>query len=420
VPLASENELNSLIFQWQQWQHHEDRDAVAHLRPTNSATADPLIAKLNEYKLAVQESRRLRSALVGLLGELYEPQSKIRTCVAEWYKQNGTLLQQAAARAVQRRELKELWRDTQEIMLEADESQLNWCGNQRYSLAVYSLLDLWWGDKGPGENRNQAYVPPMDLTSLGYIVPKDQQYDFSTMKFSREPLLIPVFWPVQVALKLPHPPDVGVILMLPEEFPTLPVLPDETVFTTFPVPDVSFPPQPLITVPATQDLTPALTMLGEFKGIVEKMKVTYERFQPSVMETPDPEQKVGSATGIIHIENDIRERIARLFSRWLPQRKADLAGRAARIKQEFPIKKPACKEDVVCLFLPPEKQTVVSSQWYVPKSADVFTAFAKRVKDSALPATEEANPYDAPTLPVLQRLFPNMKLPVTIRLEKTP
>lgn len=437
VPLVSENEIDLLIFQWHQWKEYTLVKAEAARKASESevdpakqtalltessrlrtiaGNADPLVARLESYKTDAKDVRRLRNALVQSLTKLFEPQKKIRRYVADWYEQNSALLQKSASGAVQKRELKEIWRSVQQVMLETDEAQLNWCSNQRYSVPIYALLDAWWGDQPRGAARNHGYTPPGDLTSLGYTPPPDQQYDFSDMKFSSEPLLIPVLWPIQVSLKLPQPPPVGVEPQPASDFPDLPDLPNETIFDSFRPPEVELPPPILIEVPETEDLAEAITILEEFEVIVDGLKATYKRFQPSVLLLPDPEQKKGNPEKIIHIENELRERIARLFSRWLPERKVDMAGRTARIGNS----KPACKEDVVCLFLPAERQVKTGWQWFVPESADDFTSFAENLKNDTLPflgdADEVRNPYDAPTLPVLRRFFPRLTLPITIDL----
>jgi hypothetical protein len=70
------------------------------------------------------------------------------------------------------------------------------------------------------------------------------------------------------------------------------------------------------------------------------------------------------------------------------------------------------------MFLPPEKKTITSWQWFVPASDTDFTSFATAVKNAVLPPTEDQSPYEAPTLPVLERFFPSLAYPITIHVEK--
>jgi hypothetical protein len=106
VPLASSAEINARIFDWKQWKQVEEKAG----RSDNAGKADAFIAKLTEYQNAADRVRLLRGALATHVLDLYEPQQKIREYFADWYKKNGTLLQQAMERAVQRRELTRIWR----------------------------------------------------------------------------------------------------------------------------------------------------------------------------------------------------------------------------------------------------------------------------------------------------------------------
>ncbi len=423
VPLVSDTEIATRLFEWEQWKIYEDRASTAENRPSKSALADPLILKLQNYQVAAQNVRALRSALIAHLSKVFVPQTKIRSFVADWYKQNSALLQQVAQKSVQRRDLKAVWREAQDIMLQTDESQLLWCGNQRYSVPIYSLLDtpIWWGDQPPWTARNHAFVPTDDLTTLGYTQPKDQLYDFSTMKFTREPLRIPVLWPIEVAVRLPTPPLVGVDPPDPSSFPDLPPVPSPSIIDSFPVPNVDTPPPPLITAEPLDDLSQAITIMQSWKQRMELMKMAYELFQKSVKIPPDPEQKVGKSEKIIHVENDLKERIARLFSRWMPERKEDLAGRVVRLKLDgFTEAYDRCKEDIVCMFLPSEKTVTADAQWYVPASTLDATALGDTLKQWTLPQKgtndpNALNPYEAP-IDVLERLFLPLPLPVSIDL----
>lgn len=444
VPLASSAEINARIFDWKQWKQVEEKAG----RSDNAGKADALIAKLTEYQTAADRVQLLRGALSKHIVDLYEPQQKIREYFADWYKKNGTLLQQAMERAVQRRELLRIWRLLQRSMLAADACQMVWCSNQRYTLPIYSLLDDWWGDGSAGSARDPAYKP-QDLRSLNYQQPKTMVFDFSDMRFPGEPWLVPVLWPVQVRLNLPVPPSFGGDPGTAAAYPSLPNIPDASIFDSFPAPKFTPPAASQITLQATPDLTQAKSILREFRKIVDatpidqqiqqeqalangapidqepqfdptrdSMRGSYCRLAPSVLTPPDPMQLQGYETKIIHNEHELRQIVARLFARWMPERKEDFAGRVARRNQG--VQSRECHEDVVCMFLAPEERTTTTWQWFMPStSAGNFTGLADSLRTSTLPASEERNPYWNASTETLKRIFQRFDLPIEFDLVPT-
>ncbi|MDD5055743.1 MAG: hypothetical protein PHZ00_05765 [Candidatus Peribacteraceae bacterium] len=443
VPLASVAEIDARIFDWEQWKLREDARYAAEAaqgittNPSRAAEAGPLIQKLNGYKTGIEKVRLLRGALPNYLKKLLTPEQEIRGYVADWYRQNAAILRQAAERSLQRKELKDLWRQIQQAMLVTDECQLLWCSNQRYSLAIFSLLDQWWG--AGGTTRNHEYKP-RDLRDLHYYPPKDHEFDFSDMKFPREPLLIPVLWPVQARIKLPVPPLVGGKPPDVNDFPDLPWIPDPAIFNSFPVPSVTLPAKETLTAPSMPDLSQAIEILREFRSIVgggeqtpvydrASMQGAYCRFTRSVTIPPDPTMLHGKPERIVHVENDLKERTARLFARWMPNRQEDFAGKAARLQKEYPPPmKPKCREDTLCVTLFSEEWREISWQWIAPSLAPDFTSLAKKLEIGAsgspshggtLPANESVNPYTA-TVPQLNMIFEGLPLPTVINLLVPP
>ncbi len=488
VPQASVSEIDARIADWNLWKQDTDRQSQKLTKLADTLTdpaakakvlaevsvlrtafdgADPLIARLEQYRERVQEVRLLRGALLTYLQKLYESQEKIREYFADWYQENSDLLLVAQKRAVERRELKRIWRLLQRAMLQTDACQMYWCSNQRYSAPVYSLLDDWWGENSENSSRDLQYAP-RSLTDLAYQQPSDQLFDFSNVKFPSEPWLIPTLWPVQVRVRLPTPPLVGVIPSAPEHFPELAMLPDEFVFDTFPVPEVSLPEKSSIRPPETSDLEEAKNILRNFRLIVdgtdierqieeeraladgesidggddnfpldrESMRGTYCRFPPSILIPPDstndryfsdpheinhddPDDEKGNPAKIIHVESDLRERLERLFSRWMPNRDEDFAGRVARRSEESSDLKSSsgCHEGVVCYFLPSEKSTTTKWQWFMPNvRGGNFTQKAAELREIFLPINERENPYIHASLETLQRMFPNVDLPIVTKL----
>lgn len=459
VPLASASEIDGLIFQWKEWKQGEDKAALQEGRPSKSGGADPLIAKLGQYRDRLAAVRRTRGALAKELTRMYDTQEKIRTYFADWFKSQTDQFLLAIQRADQRRDLKRIWRLLQRSMLQTDECQMLYCSNQRYSTPVYSLLDNWWGAPSvlPGDSRDPSYIPPYDLRTLGYTQPPDQVFDFSNMKFSRDPLLIPVLSPVSVKIGLPLPPSFGADPPDAGKFPDLPPVPNETVFDPFPMPDADLSAKPTISIPPGTDLTAAEDMLRQIRKIVDgteiadqiieeqnlkagdsiddggfppdglqpnrlSMRSAYCRFQPSVTKPPDDEQKHGKASRIIHTEDDLKERMSRLFARWMPQRTEDMAGRVARRNLDFPdpAKPPKCHEDVVCYFLPPEVTKQTSWQWFMPTTTGGnFNALADQMKTMTLPPDDQ-NPYLNSPPDVLKRIFSKLQFPQKYDLSPAP
>ncbi len=455
VPLASEEELNTRIFEWKQWKMREDKDASKPPgRPSYAGMADPLITKLEQYRDAVEKERRMRGALANYLLKLFDVQRQIREYIAEWYTSDTAALKLSKLQSEDRRRLKWIWRRLQRAMLQTDECQLQWCSNQRYSAPVYSLLDRWWGDRQPGELRNADYLP-RDLKDLRYEQPKDRVFDFSKMGFATGGLLVPVLWPVQVKLKLPLPPTVG-LPPDPDEFPDLAPFPDETVFDSFPVPTVTLPPQtPLPPSPAA-DLSEAMQILREYRKIVDgtdiarqeqeetdamtgtpppddngpwndrrNMRGSYCSFPPSIMIPPDPEDRHGNPAKIIHVESDLRERLARLFSRWMPERMEDVGGRAVRLSDEFTSPDDMdCHEDVVCNSLAPEETLTATWQWFMKVTTDEFTTLADAMRTLTCPfcepPDETKNPYLDTPVELIKRTFQRLPLPIEIPLLPNP
>lgn len=455
VPLASSNEIDALIFQWQQWKKAENATATLENRPSKAATGDAMIAKLIQYRERLASVRRSRGAYAAVLTRMYDAQEEVRTYFADWFKEQTDQFLLTLERAEDRRELKRIWRLLQRSMLQTDECQMTYCSNQRFSPPVYSLLDNWWGAPEilPGEQRDHQYSPPYDLRTLNFTEPANQVFDFSNMKFSDEPLRVPVLWPVSVRVVLPSPPLLGEEAPDASVYPNLPPVPDETIFDSFTAPEVELPEKPTITLLPTGDLSAAKNMLRQVRKIIDgtpievqmweeqalkdgaslddggfppdglqpnrlSMRSAYCRFQPSITIPPDEEQIHGYAAKIIHTEYDLKERLERLFSRWLPVRTEDMANRVARINQDFPnaARPPRCNEGVVCYFLPGEITRTTSWQWFMPTSAGTnFSGLANQLKNMTMP-TEGNNPYYGAPIEVLDRIFSGLVTPLPFDL----
>ncbi|HRH92902.1 MAG TPA: hypothetical protein PKV72_00030 [Candidatus Peribacteria bacterium] len=454
VMQVSKAELQTRRAEWKLWKLRN---------PSIASQADPLIGKIDDYLDALERVRLMRLALAGRLQKMYEKQEEIRNFFGDWYVQNSQILLDAAQASLERQQLKTIWRKTQKAMLQADACQITWCSNQRFSADVYTLLDNWWrqkvmpGEAPPGRDRDGLPEPP-DLTSLVSHFP-DHQYDFSYMGLSKNQWPVPALWPVSVQIKIPLPPTYkGSSPEDVSKFPDLPEYPDITAFDNLTLPDVSFPDQTFIDpvpLPALGEAKDKLMLIREmiegipvdaqrqeeqeeqsgnssaesgtdnFPTYRDSMRGTLCRMAPSVMtptskrEEVEQDKDYGTPIKIIHTETDLVERMGRIWSRWMPERKEDYAGRIIRVGEEYPDPEdpPPCKEDVVCIHLPTDIFKSWKWQWFVPKLEAGLTDIAYQMRDLTLPPNENENPFLEANVELLKRLFPNMTLPMDIKLE---
>lgn len=457
VALASKAELRTRRAEWKLWQLRN---------PSIAGQADPLIDKIDGYLEDLERIRLMRLALAGRLQKMYETQEEIRDFFGEWYVQNSQIIRDAAEASLERQKLKTIWRKTQKAYLQADACQVTWCSNQRYSAPVYTLLDNWWRQKtAPGEapisTRDRDSLPePPDLTPL-ISNAEDKSYDFSFMGLSQDEWRVPVLWPVSVRIEIPLPPTYkGSLPLGADQYADLPDYPDISAFDSLPDPNVTLPPQtfidpiPLpnlgdakqkmmliremiegITVDAQQQEeqneasgnSSAESTTDNFPKMRDSMRGALCRMPPSVLTPPSKEEDIaidedyGNSIKIIHTETDLLERTGRLWSRWMPERKEDYAGRIIRIGEEYPDPDdpPPCKEDVVCIHLPTEIFRSFKWQWFIPKLDNEFTDIAHTMRDLTLPENDspDENPFQDAKAELLKRLFPKMSKPTDIRLE---
>ena len=422
LPAISDSEIDRRIFEWEQWKILEETDAKEKKRASLSSSADPIIARLKSHRARLEDVRKLSGVLAATVQKLLAPQTEIRTQMSTWYDKAAQMLKDAAKTNGQREEVRKKWREIQEILLSADACQLDWCSDQRFSLPVYSFLDLWWGDEPPGSPRNKEFTPrdwekkdqkKHDLRDLNIQKVKDYEFDFSDMTFPHKALLVPVLWPIEAPIKIPTPPLVGT---KPDalNYPALPPLPDVKVFDAFPKLRVNVPQLPTFTPPPLPDLTEVIRIIGEYEDLFLSMAQRYCAIPTALTTPPDTEQKQGKGSKLIFVENDLKEVIGREFSRWLPNRQEDMAARTARLTKEKS-KLSECHEDLFCWLLPDEVETDITSQWFMPDFDVSFTTAAEGLRSLSLPSSESQNPYKQ-TLPVLDRLFPRLEQPILIDL----
>lgn len=445
VPVAGE--IDARIAAWQQWQEREAIDASVKGRESFAGEAEANIERMKQYKERIEQVRTLRNAILFSTQRVLEKDRDIRQRMADWYRQNAERIKQIVESPAteQRREVQRIWKLIQRSLLLADECQLAWCSNQRYTAPVYSLLDSWWGDRSAGQPRNFDYVPT-SITELAIPATEDLLFDFSSFSFSGTTLRIPVYHPVQVRIELPLPPLLGEKPTSGWDYPELPPIPADTDLLGAPLPDIDWDDLPEIDTSSAGPIAKmetAKSILRTLRFRIDGTQEAEQVFQEARMKAgtepsrpdgfpPDPfprESMLGAVCRfpesvqrhrpseeesdpamIVHVENDLRERIARLFARWMPNQTEDFAGRVQRRSSVAPGTE-TCNEGLICLLLHKEKQIRTDFAWFTPSSSVDTTALVNQMRDLTLPDNSEENPYLYAPLNILRRIFPETALP---------
>lgn len=412
VPLVSESEANTAIARWKLWK-------IDHPSHPDSAQVDGIITKIEEYRDAAKSVPLVKKSLPRHLTQTMASQEKLRTFFAAWYKQNAERLKGWSTLANERVALQETWRHMNEGMNEAAQCQLLWCGNQRYSLAVYSLLDSWlvWRDAGK--------LP--SLSSVPYAPADDINLDFSWVSFSSGSVVaVPVLWPISARIALPLPPE-SESQAVPKatQLPSLRTLyaSYDQLFSALTIPTVTFPPgvielpQGQFYIPDRYLIPPVQDSLGQSQAIADTMlafisgppgaptdtsktlKGAYCNFTESILKEPDP--NASSPTRLVHVENDLRERVARLFSRYMPNTPEDYESDDAR---------------VVTLPTASLQEGSFKWQWIVPVLRQSFRITYNRIRTATLPPKGTSLPFLGVDVRFIERLLPDIDPGNTIDL----
>ncbi len=417
VPLVSESEANTVIAEWKLWK-------IGHANHPDVAKVDDIIAKIEEYRDAAKSVPLVRQSLPRHIMETIASQEKLRTFFASWYEQNAIRLKRWSTLAQERVALQGTWRQINEALHEVEQCQLLWCSNQRYSLPIYSLLDSWL------DGRDARALP--SLSSSPYAPASDINLDFSWVSFSSgSSVAIPVLWPISVRIALPLPPlNDSQPLPSAATFPSLAKLhaPYHQLFSSLTIPSVRFPPGVIelpdgkfqipekYLIPQLKDSlgnsqTIADTMLAFIAGpsgvstdTAKTMKGAYCGFTQSILKKADPD--TSSNERIVHVENDLQERVARLFSRYMPNTPEDYGGSTALI----PIGTSA-----------PLDEASFKWQWTVPTLRQSFRSTYDTIRAAMFPVPPAVTvPFVGVDRPLLERLFPDVNPDSPIDLIHSP
>lgn len=442
LPLAGD--IEARFADWEEWKAASEAIGSEH-----ASRADEMMDVLWLYRDRIEDVRALGGAFHDYAIKFLEEDRAMREEMLQWYAENVEILNQATEQNESRRRVQRIWKRIQNALLVVEECQLLWCGNQRYSTPVYSLLDQWWWDEDwiPSLTSRDPSFAPRSISSIELSMPEDLVFDFSDFAFPSTRIVVPVLWPIQVKIKLPVPPSIGAEPDPIDFYPELPELPDPDIFESLPAPTVEMPDLPKITLPEgptsgqyreVEDLLKELRgridgvfpPAGEYEydtGILDTtfppdmgrrdtMQGALCRFARSLRLPREEDREEGDPEAIIHVENDLHERVSRLFSRWLPNRTEDFAGRVVRLEEE---EAPAstCEYDLLCLLFPKQRQTKASFQWFDAfQSVDHIKTLRDTVRDLTLPESADKNPYFHTRMPILRRLFPDLPILDRIRL----
>ncbi|MEQ1849657.1 MAG: hypothetical protein ABL890_03650 [Candidatus Peribacteraceae bacterium] len=442
VPLAGD--IDQRIAAWTVWKSQEELEARVAERESYAGDADAVIDKLKQYKVRLEEVRRLRNATPLFLQRVLERDHEMRRVIADWYASLADQIETAIRGGESRQELQRIWKLLQRGLHLADQCQLLWCSNQRFSTPIYSLLDPWWGDRSSGDTRNFSYAPE-SITDLGIRPSDDYRFDFSRFSFSGNVVRVPVFELVQVRINLPTP-QVG---KRPElaEMPDLPPVPPDDMLL-FDLPTLEADALPTIEIPLPPDLNDVKNRLRNLRERLDGTSLSDQTIQEERLKngtepnTPDgfppalfsrgsmldsvcrftksvtehrPSPQSSTRRTIVHVENDLTERIARLFARWMPNTAQDFLAKRERVESSATLAERRCTHGLICLLLPSEVRKTEAYTWFVPLMTPNTSDLVDRVRNMTLPRSD-ANPYALSPLNILRTLFPSIPLPSNIHL----
>lgn len=331
VPMGSATEFRAYAEGWREWIKMQQKLGSEE----DIATAQKLVNRLEEYALAITETRKLRAELAQMLGQLFEHEKKITSQISEWlsdkvlsdFERFQTELTTIAT-------IRKNWEKIQARYRQIhDEQCMPWCHSERFTVPIYSLLDPWLPNR-PG--LDAADLPKLSVPRL-----PDASFDFTMLRLHTGSLKLPVLKPIQLKLKtetllppFPYAKYVSVPVLPP--LPETPSIVDDresffpTIETGTPPPSITF------NTISSSELSEIQATIAKIKTLLTNMGKEYNLFWES-MTLGDPEDgepfKARTEQDCykrhdeicVHTEFDLRERIARFGSRPAILLKEDLA-----------------------------------------------------------------------------------------------
>ena len=147
VPIASPTELRAMAQGWESWAKKRDRKEWSG-GDQGRAVAD----KLEEYADRIEYVRALRAELPTYAGLLLKEQTQMSKKLAEWLDENVDTYRAYMEQEEDLQDIRDLWARTQDAYRTYHNVDgFPWCRNDRFTTAIYSLLDPWLPGRETGD-----------------------------------------------------------------------------------------------------------------------------------------------------------------------------------------------------------------------------------------------------------------------------
>jgi len=301
VPLLSATQLRADAEAWRGWKAQCEAEGNCDI-----SGVDAFIEQLNAYAERVDYVRELRGELAQYVGMIVQHQNKIVTAIGDWLLENATAYQEYRTMVEGMSSLATEWRNIQGTYDRGHDQSFPWCRNDRFTPAIYSLLDPWM--------RGRPDLSGDSMPSLSVPIMNDILIDLSGFKAATGSLKLPVLKPIQIRMaeNLTAAPSIEVTA---PEIPTLPELPPinledpsikeylagmaPTVGVIKTPPVVNWPAADLLEIVSYNE-----QQMSEIKSVIRGINAVYRKFWDSLLkdycpEVSDPDDggSGGSGTG---------------------------------------------------------------------------------------------------------------------------
>ncbi|MDD5469910.1 MAG: hypothetical protein PHO92_03910 [Candidatus Peribacteraceae bacterium] len=371
VPLGSATELRALREGWCHWYKFQNKEESCE---NASGDLKKLLDRLAEYADRIDDYRKLRAELSSYLGEYLKIHNEINEHVGKWALNNMEtfFVWQETRNSQAMVDLKTEWEKVQaEYRRFHDDTNFQWCRNDRFTTPIYSLLDTWM--PGRPDLRNEALLPngspdeAKRLPTIRGMLSPDLAFDLTRLHLATGAIAIPVLEPIQVsynadALRPPsdHNPNPPFPKLM--ELPPIPSI-AENIGEKVPQVEVGKNLPPLVQTPNWPiDVAKTKEQMVKIREVIKKMDEEYAIFWNTLHEVKDQKEldcKSPNSGRCRHVEVDLIERFTRIGARPAVLLKEDFLSIGEFRK---PLECP--KEDWACVLLNPQK-TFAKAGWEI-------------------------------------------------------
>ncbi len=263
VPLGAPGEFRARAQSLCGWyiamKNNQEKDDTKKIHDCNAAdgSVGDTIKKLSQYADQEEKVRVLRGQLASFAGEILEGQANFLKPLHDWNKKNLETYKEYLQKREKILAMQAQWKTVaSHFSTFHEQTNVPWCMNQRYTTAIYSLLDPWMPTRSQGGNAYERVsaqgnnpgdqpepgaaqallglfgsgepIPSAkdlpSLTNIPVYPQPDLTFDLSVFQQIRSPFKLPVLKPIQVLVDMqPYaPPGIDDINHV---FPPLPDLP---------------------------------------------------------------------------------------------------------------------------------------------------------------------------------------------------